>query len=331
MPKVELHLHLEGAIPLTAMWELVQRHGGDPELPSPSALSERFAFRDFDHFIETWVWKNRFLTSDDDFTFLAESVARDLSRQHIVYAEVFFSPTDFAQHGLAPQDLAVAIRKGLDRVPEVDVGLIVDLVRDTGPHRAAHTLAAIGEVATDTGVLGIGIGGSEAEYPPEAFEGVYRSAADDGFHLTAHAGEAAGPESVWGALRALKVERIGHGIRSAEDPALMDHLVDQRIPLEVCLTSNLRTGVVQGWACHPARELIEAGAMVTINTDDPAMFDCSLAGEYRALVEHLGLDRNVVRLLAGNAVDASWAPSERKAVIRARLDEWFTGAGAAHR
>ena len=136
MPKVELHLHLEGAIPLDALWTLMEERGGDPGVPSPEALAARFAYHDFAHFIETWVWKNRYLDSYRAFEFIAEAVACDLARQHIVYAEAFFSPTDFAQHGLSPQGLATAIRRGLDRVPQIRVALIADLVRDTGPERA---------------------------------------------------------------------------------------------------------------------------------------------------------------------------------------------------
>jgi adenosine deaminase len=327
MPKVELHLHLEGAIPLDALWTLVEERGGDPGVPSPEALAARFAYRDFAHFIETWVWKNRYLDSYRAFEFIAEAAARDLARQHIVYAEAFFSPTDFAQHGLSPQDLATAIRRGLDRVPQIRVALIADLVRDTGPERARRTLDRVAEVATEAGVIGIGIGGSEAEFPPGPFAPVYRAAAAAGFRLTAHAGEAAGPESVWSALRDLGVERVGHGVRAVEDPALLAHLVERRIPLEVCPTSNLRTGVVAGWDGHPARALISAGALVTLNSDDPAMFGCSLAGEFDTAAHHLGCDDATLERMAHNAVAASWAPPELKRDLAADLADWWAAAG----
>jgi adenosine deaminase len=323
MPKTELHLHLEGAIPLDAMWQLVQRHGGDPEVPRPQALTERFAYRDFPHFIETWVWKNQFLDTYEAFEFAAAAVAADLSRQNIVYAEAFFSPTDFRDYGLTPEGLALAIRRGLDRVDGVVVALIVDLVRDTGPNRAAVTFDRVREVAAEAGVVGIGIGGSEADFPPEQFGPVYRKAADLGFHRTAHAGEAAGPESVRGALDVLGVDRIGHGVRSVEDPALLTRIVDAQIPFEVCPTSNLRTGVVASWDGHPVRDLIDRGAVVTVNSDDPAMFDCTLDGEYRALRDHLGLDGPALWNLARAGIDSSWASSAMKAELRADLDAWW--------
>jgi len=323
MPKVELHLHLEGAIPLDAMWSLVERRGGDPDVPDPAALAARFAYRDFAHFIETWVWKNRFLDSYEALEIAAEAVAADLERRTVRYAEAFFSPSDLEGFGLAPERVALAIRRGLARVSGAEVALIVDVVRDTGPRRAARTLDRVLEVAAEAEVIGIGIGGSEAEFPPEQFAAVYRRARRAGLHTTAHAGEAAGPDSVWGALRALEAERIGHGVRSVEDPALVRHLVEHRIPLEVCPTSNLRTGVVSSWEVHPARDLIAAGAVVTINSDDPAMFGCSLAGEYREVATRFGLGDAAVRRLAEAAVESSWAEPSHKERLAAELASWW--------
>lgn len=188
MPKAELHFHLEGAIPVPVLWELIQHHGGDPTIKSQEQLAEWFSYRDFSHFMETWEWMNGFLRCHDDFEFAAEAVARHLVQQNIVYVEAFFSPSDFRQHGLEPQGIAKAIRAGLDRVAGVEVALIVDLVRDRGPNGTARTLAAIKEVASETGVIGIGIGGFERAHPPEQFAPVYDDAREAGFRLTAHAG-----------------------------------------------------------------------------------------------------------------------------------------------
>lgn len=326
MPKMELHLHLEGAIPLSTLWELIQHHGGDPLIKSPAGLVEWFTYRDFPHFMETWGWMNGFLRSYEDFEFAAEAVACHLSAQNIVYAETFFSPSDFRHHGLTPQGLATAIRTGLDKVPGVEVALIVDLVRDRGPEGTAATFAAIREVAEEARVIGVGIGGYEAEHPPELFVDVYRRARAAGFHLTAHAGEAAGPASVWGAIRELGVERVGHGVRSVEDPQLVEYLVEHQIPLEVCPTSNIRTGVVADWESHPARALIEAGALVTINTDDPAMFHSSLADEFRMLDEVFGFAPSAIRRIALAPVEASWAPVETKRRLERLISAWWDDA-----
>ncbi|MEW6403867.1 MAG: adenosine deaminase, partial [Chloroflexota bacterium] len=242
LPKVELHLHLEGAIPYDALWELVQKYDVDKLVPNKEMLIRQFEYKNFPHFIETWLWKNQFINEYEDFTFFAEAVARDLAGQNIRYAEVFFSPPDFTRKGLTPQRITEAIRKGLDKVRQIEIALVADLVRDFGPERAEAALDEINEVK-QLGVIGVGIGGSEHDFPPEAFESVFESARRLGFHTSAHAGEAAGAESVWGAVRSLRVDRIGHGTRAAEDESLLDYLVEHKIPLELCPISNLRTGV----------------------------------------------------------------------------------------
>ena len=323
MPKAELHLHLEGAIPVPTLWELIEHHGGDPLIKSEAQLVDWFTYRDFAHFMETWNWMNGFLRTYDDFTFASEAVARHLAVQNIVYAEAFFSPSDFRDHGLKPQGIAKAIRAGLDRVDDVEIALIVDLVRDRGPEGTAQTLAAVKDVSADTGIIGIGIGGFEAAHPPEQFADVYRDAREAGFRLTAHAGEEAGPESVWGALLTLGAERIGHGVRSIEDPALIDYLVEQQVPLEVCPTSNLRTGVVAHWDQHPVGRLIDAGVKVTINTDDPAMFDASLAAEFSILEDHFGLDDPALKRLSLAVVESSWADEATRSDLTHRIEQWW--------
>jgi len=319
IPKVELHLHLEGAIPLPTLWELVQKYGGDPAIPDIELLEQMFTYRDFPHFIDTWVWKNKFLRSYDDFTFFAEGVARNLAAQNIRYVEAFFSPTDFSGHGLKTQELARAIRAGLERVPEIEIALVADLVRDTTPKRAIVTLAEVNEIR-DMGVIGVGIGGSEQSFPPEPFKDVYEQARKFGFHTSAHAGEAAGAESIWGALRELKVERIGHGTRAAEDPRLLDYLAGKQIPLEMCPLSNVRTGVVASIDDHPIRRYHQRGLFVTVNTDDPKMFGNSLADEYRLLETRLGFSRDEIRELVLQGIRASWLPQERKEKL---IQEFF--------
>ena len=316
VPKVELHLHLEGAIPYDALWELIQKYGGDPQVPDRAALLRKFAYKDFPHFIETWIWKNQYLREYEDFTFIAEAVAHDLASQNIRYVESFFSPPDSYRYGLTTSGLAQAIRAGLARVPDVEVALIVDVVRDWGPDLAARTLAQACD-ARQFGVIGIGMGGSDYKFPPEPFKKVYEDARKQGFHLTAHAGESAGPESIWGAISSLHIERIGHGVRAGEDKELLTYLAETQIPLELCPLSNVRTGVVKSIDDHPVRKLFERGLFITINTDDPKMFGNSLAEEYRLLEERLGFSRPELRSLILNAISASWLPGERKTEIAA--------------
>ena len=216
VPKVELHLHLEGAIPHDALFSLIQKYGGDPAVRRPADIAARFRFRDFPHFIAMWIWKNGFLRAYEDFTLIAEAMAHELVAENVKYAEVFFSPARF--QGLAPAPLTKAIRDGLDRVPAVEVALIPDLVRDLGPEQAMAMLDPVAEVAREAGIVGIGMGGSEHAYPPEPFAAAFARARALGLRTTVHAGEAAGADSIRGALDALQAERIGHGLRAEEDP-----------------------------------------------------------------------------------------------------------------
>jgi adenosine deaminase len=319
LPKVELHLHLEGAIPLPSLWQLVEKYGGDPAVPDVSALASKFVYRDFQHFIETWVWKNQFLREYEDFRFISAAVAGDLAAQNIVYAEVFYSPGDCGSRGLEPQKITEAVRQGIDSVPGIEIALITDLVRDYGPEHGGRTLEAIREVRDALGVIGIGIGGSEHRCPPEPFAPIYERARALGFRTTAHAGEASGPESVWGAVRALKVDRIGHGTTVVQDPALMAHLAENRIPLELCPISNLRTGVIPSIDHHPIRIYLDRGIPLSINTDDPKLFNNSLAEEYFALHTDLGFSIPEIHSLIKQGVTSSWLPEERKQELLQRI------------
>jgi adenosine deaminase len=318
VPKVELHIHLEGAIPLETLWQLVQKYGGEPSVSNIQALQRKFQYKDFPHFIETWIWKNQFLREYDDFTFIAESVANDLAFQNIRYAEVFYSPLTFAQNRLKPQKLTEAVCTGISRVKQMEISLIMDFSRDSGVEDAEKKLPAIKEIKR-LGVIGVGLGGSEQKYPPELYTEIYEKARQMGFHTGAHAGEAAGPESVWSAIRSLKVERIGHGTRAIEDKSLIEYLARTQLPLECCPLSNVKTGVVKSIDVHPVKKFFDAGLLVTINTDDSAMFGNSLAQEYQLLEERLGFSRDDIRTLILNGIKASWLPDDHKKAMTARF------------
>ncbi|HLJ91796.1 MAG TPA: adenosine deaminase [Gemmataceae bacterium] len=326
IPKVELHLHLEGAIPHDVLWELLQKYGGDPAIPTKDALAARFAYRDFSHFLDMWTWKNGFLRQYEDFEFIAAAVAKDLAGQNIRYVEAFFLPSDFLPAGLEPEPLTEAIRSGLRRVPEVEVTLVADLVRDYGPDTAQRTLPCLSEVQS-LGVVGIGIGGSEHKFPPEPLAPVYQQARNLGFQTSAHAEEAAGPESIWGAIRSLAVDRLGHATRAVKDPNPVAHLAKKRIPLELCVLSNVRTGVVPDVARHPARLYYEAGIPLSINTDDPKMFGTSLADEYGTLHRYLGFSRQDIQSLVEQGIETSWLPEARKGELLAQFRVEFAVLG----
>ena len=318
VPKVELHVHLEGAIPHEALFELIQKYGGDPAVPEAASLARRFEYKGFPQFIEAWAWQNQFLREYEDFTRVAELMARDMAAQNIRYAEVFFSPSLFVRRGLAVQEVAGAVRAGLSRVRVIDIALIADLVRDYGAESEMVTLEELKEVKGE-GVVGVGIGGSEHEYPPASFSKLFTKARAAGFHVNAHAGEAAGAQSIWDAVRDLGVERIGHGARACEDPRLVEYLIVHRIPLEMCPMSNVRTGVVRTLREHPIRRFFEAGMLVSVNTDDPKMFQTRLADEYRLLEQECGFSRSDIRQLILSAIRAAWLPEERKESLAAEF------------
>ena len=325
LPKVELHVHLEGSIPLGGLWNLIQKYDGDSSVPDSAALEKRFSYRDFPHFIETWAWKNQFLREYEDFVYIAELVAGDFARQNIQYAEMFFSPSLFGQRGLSVQSVAEAVRKGLSRVPAVEVALIADLIRDYGPVAEMLTLEQLAEVR-DLGIVGIGIGGSEHEFPPEPFADLFRKARNMGFHTNAHAGEAAGPESIWGAIRSLGAERIGHGTRAREDESLLRYLADGETSIEMCPVSDVRTGVVDVLANHPIRDYFLRGISVSVNTDDPKMFHTSLAEEYHQLVVECGFSKEEICSLVLLAIESSWLSEEDKRALAASFkadDAWI--------
>jgi adenosine deaminase len=321
LPKVEIHLHLEGAIPLPALYELVRKYDGAKEVGSIEALEARFRYRDFPHFLRTWMWKNGFIREYEDFAFIASAVAEDLARQNIRYVEAFHSPGDFAMlHGLEVPRITEAVRKGLDSQKDfIEIHLIADLTRDFGPERGGAWLRELAQTRS-LSIIGIGLGGSEQDFPPEPYADVYDAARELGLRTAAHAGEAAGPESVWGAIRTLKVDRIGHGTRASEDRELIDYLEAQRIPVEMCPVSNLRTGVVRSIAEHPIRRFFDRGLLVSVNTDDPKMFNTSLTEEYLALVRELDFTIEEIRELIQRAIDSTWANEATKDRLRRQLE-----------
>ena len=311
LPKVELHLHLEGAIPKATLWELVTKYGGDRAIKTREDLERALVYRDFRGFLKMWVWMIGYLREYDDYTLIGEAVARDLARQQIRYAEGFFSPPDYRRPTLDPQRVTEALRTGVSRVSSTEVAFIADLVRDRGADHARHLLERMGEM-TNHGVIGIGIGGFEPGFPPELFEGTFERARALGFRTTAHAGEAAGAASVWGAVRALRVDRIGHATRAAEDPELVKHLAARRVPLELCPLSNVRTGVIKSIEAHPLRQFFDAGIPVSLNTDDPLFFGNSLAMELESAQRVHRFTRDEIRQLMLSSIESTWLNADRK-------------------
>lgn len=319
MPKVELHVHVEGAQLPETIWAMAERNG--VTLPAATVEEWRrfYAFRDFPHFIEVYLAASRAMVTAQDFRDMIVSLHAYQAAQNIVYTEAFLSASLFVEEIPWPELLAQvrdALAEGRER-HGVEIRLIPDIARnfpDTKRRVLDFTLA--GQRA---GVfIGLGLGGLEAGFPPELFTDEFAEARASGLHVVAHAGEGAGAESVRGALDALGAERIGHGIRCLEDPSLVAELRERQVPLEVCPISNYRTGVVAETEPHPILRMLDEGLYVTVNSDDPPMFATSLTGEYRWLAGQ-GVPLDTLLDCNRRAIDASFLDAEAKARLHDRL------------
>lgn len=290
LPKAELHLHLEGSIDPETVCEL------EPSL-TPDEVRARYRYSGFPGFIECYKWVTAFLRTPAGYALVARRLFSKLVAQNVRYAEVTLSAGVSLWCG---QDFAVifdALEREAAAAP-LTVRWILDATRQFGPE-AAMDVARLAVERASRGVVAFGIGGDENLGPIEWFKEVFEYVRGAGLHLTVHAGEAAGPESVWGAVR-LGAERIGHGVRSLDDPALVAFLCERSIPLEVCITSNVATGVVPGLDSHPVRRLYDAGVPITLGSDDPAMFHTTLEREYEIAAQRFGFTESELRGVAEN-------------------------------
>jgi aminodeoxyfutalosine deaminase len=287
----ELHLHLEGAIQPETLREI------DPALTLDEIAAET-AYTDFAGFIRSYVWVNRKLRSPGDYAIAARRLFEYLETQGVIYAEVTLSAGVVLWK---KQDLGAVFDAAAREAERSRIGVrwILDATRQWGADAAKPVFDFAAERIGE-GVVAIGLGGFEAEGPAHWFRDLYAQARDRGLRLTCHAGETTGPESVWDAL-SIGAERIGHGIRAIEDPRLVEHLRDRRIPLEVSITSNVRTGAVASLQEHPVRQLFDAGLPVILNTDDPALFECTLRGEYALAAREFGFTEDELAAIAENA------------------------------
>jgi len=325
MPKIELHLHLEGAFTFEFLFGLIQKYGGDPGIMTIQDLQNKFVFKDFSHFIETWFWKNKYFRRPEDFEASTFYTLENLHRQNVIYCEVFFSPWDFTSSGLKVEEIAEATIAGKVKAENefgIRCNLIADIVRDYGAGGAINRLKQITPFL-NKGVIGLGLGGSEQKYPAQDFAAVYHEARKLGFHLTAHAGEAAGPESVWAAVEQLGVERIGHGVRAVEDTRLVEVLKQKQIPLEICITSNLKTQIYPTAEAHPFKYLFEQGLRVTLNSDDPTMFGATITDEFLLAHEQLHFSLDDLQKLTGNAIQAAFIPTVLKSDLNRKIETYW--------
>lgn len=322
LPKAELHVHLEGSIRVDTVRELADGYG----VPPPSALDADgvWRFDDSAHFIEQYGEVCNLLHHLDEFRRIGYELCEDLSAQGVRYAEVVFSP---AQHGRRLGDWFGPIDAVLDgfAAGERDTGVIArlepDVIRDFGVE-AAEEVLQVALKYVGRGVVSLNCAGSERR-PIAPYADIFRRAVEGGLHSTPHAGEWSGPENVWDTLEHLRPERIGHGVRSADDPRLVERLAGLGIPLEVCPSSNVATGVYASLEDHPFPRLRDAGVVVTLNSDDPAMFGSWVSDEYRVARDVFGYGDEALADIAAASVHASFADSDVKQGTLRDIEAWL--------
>ena len=334
LPKAELHLHLEGSVDPATLAELSRRYNtplptennrydvaGSGDVLTEDDVRRLYSYKDFNGFLMAFKSVTERLRSPEDYELVTYRLMQKLRQQNIVHAEVYVSVGVIRWRGQPVEPIFEGMERGRER-GQRDFGVsllwIFDAVRHFGPEAAAEVFDLAARLR-ERNVVGIGIGGDEARGPAEGFRDLYKKAADKGLRLTAHAGETTGPESVWGAIN-IGAERIGHGLSAANDPELMEVMAQKQVPVEMCITSNLRTGACKELQEHPVRKFFDEGLMITLSTDDPAMFQTSLNKEFEIAQQEFNFTEDHLRELARNSIEASFLPVEKKLRFMQQID-----------
>ena len=328
LPKVELHLHLEGSTSPETLVALSRRHDAHPlTLADARAL---YTYKDFLGFMDSYKAMSQRLQTPEDYELITYNMVRALAAQGVVHAEVYISfGILYYWHKVEVEPYMAAVERARIRA-EAETGTtlywIIDAVRHFGADEAARVFRKAAELrAQYPSIVGIGIGGDEARGPASLFKDLYAEARAAGLRLTAHAGESGGPidgpASIWAAIN-IGAERIGHGLTAQYDKELLDVLINRQIPIEINVTSNIRTGCCTSYDAHPLRAYFDSGLMVTLNSDDPPMFGANLLDEYILAYDRYGFTLEQLRELAANAVEASFLPPTRKLALLSRIEQY---------
>jgi adenine deaminase len=326
MPKAELHIHIEGSLEPELIFQLAQRNGVALPYASVEDLRRAYAFTNLQSFLDIYYAGASVLLKEQDFYDMAWAYLQKAAADNVIRAEIFFDPQTHTARGVAME----TVIRGLSRACKdatkigVEAELILCFLRHLSEDDAFATLEQA--LPLREHFIGVGLDSSELGHPPEKFARVFAKCRQEGLHLVAHAGEEGPPAYVWAALDVLHVERIDHGVQSTKDPALMQRLARDRIPLTVCPLSNLKLCVVPRLDQHNLRELLDAGLCATVNSDDPAYFGGYMNANFLQTFAATGLDAQHAYRLARNSFEGSFAEASQKQRAIARLDEVF----AAH-
>ncbi|MHA1943139.1 MAG: adenosine deaminase [Candidatus Thorarchaeota archaeon] len=317
LPKVELHLHTLGSLQPSTLLSIIREEGINTPYRTVEDVVQRFQYSDFTHFIDVYWEIVGYISDEKHFEHITFDMLKKCSECNTRYVEASFSPRDHLQHDLDFSKMVGAVNKGIDRAREkfgIETNIRIDLVRSSTQDEAMEILDLIEK--NPTNIVSIDIGGNEAKFPPEPFAEVYERARKMGLHLVAHAGEAAGPQSIWDVIEFLKVERIGHGVTAREDEKLIAFLKEKQIGIEMSPISNVRTGVVKSIQDHPIREFYDKGLLVTINSDDPSLFHTDLNNEYIQIHKHLGFTLTELFQLSLNGIETAFVDEAKKTALR---------------
>ncbi|MHA2601658.1 MAG: adenosine deaminase [Candidatus Thorarchaeota archaeon SMTZ1-83] len=328
LPKAELHIHTLGSIRPGTLLAVIDDAGIDAPFESVEDIEELFQYRNFTHFISVYSQVVDCITNESHFERIVLEMLEDCARCNVRYVEASFSAYDHIERGMEFPAMVDALNRGIRKAKRqfgVESNIRIDLVRNAGPDAGMSVLDLIEEKPDN--IVSVDIGGSEDKVPPKPFAPVYQRAKQMGLHLVAHAGEAAGPQSIWDALNHLNVERIGHGVTAREDPELMKHLKDKKIAIEMCPVSNVRTGVVSDIASHPIRQFFDSGLLVTVNSDDPSFFHTDLNNEFTQLHRHLDFSLEELFQISLNSINVSFLPRQRKVELRDSFEREYEQLG----
>lgn len=324
LPKVEMHVHLEGSVQPATLLRLARKHGVSLPVTTVEEVEHLYDYTTFLHFLEVYQICGRCLLTAEDFAEITYEFLANQAAQNVRYSEVMVSLADHLIRDIDAGTVLAGIFEG-QRRGESDFGTRMQIVLDAGrqwPELVTETSRIAAQYA-GRGVMGFGIGGDEANFPPELFADDFRRAREAGLHCTAHAGEAAGAESMWGAIRDLGAERLGHGVHAHDDPALLAHLRETQLPIDMCPVSNVKTGAVASLADHPVRRYVEEGLLITVNSDDPPMFGTSISHEYEVLSRDLGFSTEELQRLALNGIRASFLSDAEKLLLEEEFRQEF--------
>jgi adenosine deaminase len=326
IPKTEIHLHMEGMASVDTIWSLIQKHKLDiPGIINRDDIIKRFQVKNLDDFIDLFlnVIQNCY-REENDLSLQMKDAREYLKRNNIIYTEIFFAPSKFIMNGFSFDAMMNYLEHGANKIKKednIEIKFLIDVSRSFGPENAMNNLNLILKHKKPS-IIGIGLGGAESKGPAEDYKEVFLMARNAGLKVVAHAGEDVGPESIWAAVKDLKVSRIGHGISAIQDNALMDYLKDTQLPLEICPMSNIFTKkYVSSYKDHPIRKFYDHGIYVTVNTDDPTIFGMELIDEYSNLLENNIFSLSEIYDLIKKNLYATFMSSEKKDLMWEKMEK----------